>query len=145
MSRSAKKGPFVDEKLYRKGEGLFPVPLDKAVGVDVPEYPTLFAKFARCLIGARDPIVLPAVSERVDWEAELAFVIGSEVRHADRAEVWTPDGPFTVEAHLTSSAIASMSPSATMVRASAASWPPRAIRSTKLLSILSTSTGNCCR
>jgi acylpyruvate hydrolase len=55
------------------------------MGRDLPTYPTLFAKFARCLVGARDPIVLPAVGERVDWEAELAFVIGSEVRHADRA------------------------------------------------------------
>ena len=57
----------------------------KEMGRELPTYPTLFAKFARCLIGARDPIVLPAVAERVDWEAELAFVIGAEVRHADRA------------------------------------------------------------
>ena len=57
----------------------------KEMGRDLPAYPTLFGKFARCLVGARDPIVLPAVGERVDWEAELAFVIGTEVRHADRA------------------------------------------------------------
>ena len=57
----------------------------KEMGRELPAYPTLFAKFARCLVGARDPIVLPAVSQRVDWEAELAFVIGSEVRHAGRA------------------------------------------------------------
>jgi acylpyruvate hydrolase len=55
------------------------------MGRELPTYPTLFAKFARCLVGARDPIVLPAGAERVDWEAELAFVIGAEVRHADRA------------------------------------------------------------
>src|SRR5260370_14405574 len=53
----------------------------KEMGAEPPSHPTLFAKFARCLIGPRDPIVLPAVSQSVDWEAELAFVIGREVRH----------------------------------------------------------------
>jgi acylpyruvate hydrolase len=50
-----------------------------------PRYPTLFAKYARALIGARDPIVLPRVSEAVDWEVELAFVIGRAARHVSPA------------------------------------------------------------
>jgi acylpyruvate hydrolase len=54
------------------------------MGRDLPKYPTLFAKFADALIGARDDIVLPAVSETMDWEAELAVVIGATVRNADR-------------------------------------------------------------
>ncbi len=45
-------------------------------GLPVPEAPTLFAKFSAALVGARDPIVLPSVSDRMDWEAELAVVIG---------------------------------------------------------------------
>jgi acylpyruvate hydrolase len=55
------------------------------MGHELPEYPTLFAKFAPTLIGAFDDIVLPDVSEKVDWEVELAVVIGSSVRHADEA------------------------------------------------------------
>ena len=51
------------------------------MGHERPRYPTLFAKFARALIGPRDPIVLPRVSEAVDWEVELAFVIGRPARH----------------------------------------------------------------
>ncbi|MBV9099811.1 MAG: fumarylacetoacetate hydrolase family protein [Candidatus Dormibacteraeota bacterium] len=47
---------------------------------DMPSYPTLFAKFPEALIGARDDIVLPAVSEKPDWEAELGLVIGRAVR-----------------------------------------------------------------
>jgi acylpyruvate hydrolase len=47
---------------------------------DVPDYPVLFAKFAETLIGAGQPIVLPPESEAVDYEAELAFVIGRHVR-----------------------------------------------------------------
>jgi acylpyruvate hydrolase len=51
-----------------------------------PAHPTYFAKFARALIGARDPIVLPAVSDMVDWEVELALVIGRPARHVIEAE-----------------------------------------------------------
>jgi 2-keto-4-pentenoate hydratase/2-oxohepta-3-ene-1,7-dioic acid hydratase in catechol pathway len=44
------------------------------MGAELPKYPTLFAKFASALIGARDPIALPDASNAVDWEGELAFV-----------------------------------------------------------------------
>ncbi|TNC22403.1 fumarylacetoacetate hydrolase family protein [Amycolatopsis alkalitolerans] len=59
------------------------------MGRELPEYPTLFAKFADALIGARDDIRLPAVSEAIDWEAELAVIIGEPVRDADRARAAT--------------------------------------------------------
>ncbi|UQN28974.1 fumarylacetoacetate hydrolase family protein [Brachybacterium kimchii] len=49
---------------------------------DLPEAPTLFAKYDECLLGARDDIVLPPESDRIDWEGELAVVIGSSVRRA---------------------------------------------------------------
>jgi len=52
------------------------------MGHDTPAYPTLFAKFAGALVGAGDDIVLPAAADAVDWEAELAVVIGRTVRHA---------------------------------------------------------------
>jgi len=42
----------------------------------VPDYPTVFAKYATCIIGPREAIVLPRDSERVDYEGELAVVIG---------------------------------------------------------------------
>jgi acylpyruvate hydrolase len=45
-------------------------------GADLPSHPTLFAKYSAALIGPNDPIVLPAASSQVDWEVELAFVIG---------------------------------------------------------------------
>jgi acylpyruvate hydrolase len=61
-----------------------------------PEYPTLFAKFAGSLVGARDDIVLPAAAERVDWEAELAFVIGRRARHVRGREAEAAIAGFTV-------------------------------------------------
>jgi acylpyruvate hydrolase len=56
------------------------------MGHDAPDHPTLFAKYAGSLIGANDDIVLPEVSDNVDWEAELAVVIGAPVPHADREQ-----------------------------------------------------------
>jgi acylpyruvate hydrolase len=58
------------------------------MGNEPPAYPTVFAKFAPALVGAHDDIVLPAASDAVDYEAELAVIIGRPVRHAtpERAE-----------------------------------------------------------
>jgi 2,4-didehydro-3-deoxy-L-rhamnonate hydrolase len=49
-------------------------------GVDLPERPLLFAKWPNTLIGPGDAIVLPAISEKVDYEAELGVVIGATAR-----------------------------------------------------------------
>jgi acylpyruvate hydrolase len=53
------------------------------MGNTPPDHPTIFAKYAPSLVGAHDDIVLPSVSDCVDWEAELTVVIGAPVRHAD--------------------------------------------------------------
>jgi 2-keto-4-pentenoate hydratase/2-oxohepta-3-ene-1,7-dioic acid hydratase in catechol pathway len=45
-------------------------------GVALPERPLLFAKWPNTLIGDGDAIRLPAISEKVDYEAELGVVIG---------------------------------------------------------------------
>jgi 2,4-didehydro-3-deoxy-L-rhamnonate hydrolase len=49
-------------------------------GADLPERPLLFAKWPNTLIGPGEPIVIPPLSERVDYEAELGVVIGSRAR-----------------------------------------------------------------
>ncbi|WP_313812933.1 fumarylacetoacetate hydrolase family protein [Glutamicibacter sp.] len=59
------------------------------VGKDLPEYPAVFAKFASTLCGANDPIQIPAEDHRIDYEAELAIIIGKPGRRiaaADAAE-----------------------------------------------------------
>ena len=63
-----------------------------------PDYPTLFTKFARTLIGANDPIQLPRDDEsvQVDWEAELGLVIGTEVRRASPEQAATAIAGYTV-------------------------------------------------
>ncbi|WP_067474664.1 fumarylacetoacetate hydrolase family protein [Actinomadura hibisca] len=65
-------------------------------GLDTPEYPTLFGKFARALVGATDPIVLPRAATAMDWEVELAVVIGRTVTRADRATAAAAIAGYTV-------------------------------------------------
>ena len=45
-----------------------------------PERPILFSKYATCVIGPGDPVVLPTISNQVDYEAELGVVIGKTAR-----------------------------------------------------------------
>jgi len=49
-------------------------------GAELPSAPLLFAKWPNALIGPGEAIVLPRVSKRVDYEAELGVVIGERVR-----------------------------------------------------------------
>lgn len=66
------------------------------LGREFPAYPTLFAKFDRTLIGARDPIRLPRGAEQMDWEVELAFVIGRRVRHVDAIQAQSAIAGYTI-------------------------------------------------
>lgn len=66
------------------------------MGRELPEYPTLFAKFAEALVGADEDVQLPGGSEKVDWEAELALVIGRRTRKADMQEAAGAIAGFSV-------------------------------------------------
>ena len=63
---------------------------------DVPDYPALFSKFAETLVGPGEPVRLPPESEAVDYEAELAFVIGRPVRRAGGDEALAAVGGYTI-------------------------------------------------
>jgi 5-carboxymethyl-2-hydroxymuconate isomerase len=53
----------------------------REVDLDLPERPLLFAKWPNAVIGDGEPIVIPPGVEQVDYEAELAAVIGARVKH----------------------------------------------------------------
>jgi 2-keto-4-pentenoate hydratase/2-oxohepta-3-ene-1,7-dioic acid hydratase in catechol pathway len=55
-------------------------------GMPAPPAPIVFAKFRNSLVGAADPIVLPEASDAVDYEAELAVVIGQRCRGVEAAD-----------------------------------------------------------
>jgi 2-keto-4-pentenoate hydratase/2-oxohepta-3-ene-1,7-dioic acid hydratase in catechol pathway len=50
-------------------------------GKAIPTEPVLFAKFPNTLIATGEPIKLPKVAEKVDYEAELVIVVGKRGRH----------------------------------------------------------------
>lgn len=53
----------------------------------LPEKPVVFSKFSSAVIAPGEPVVLPPASQQVDYEAELAVVIGRRAKHVsvDRA------------------------------------------------------------
>lgn len=50
----------------------------------IPEKPVVFSKFTTSVIGPNEPVVLPETSEKVDYEAELAVVIGRRAKRVAR-------------------------------------------------------------
>jgi len=56
------------------------------VKLELPRYVAAFAKWPNTLIGDGAPIVIPAESHRVDYEAELAFIIGTRAHHVAEAD-----------------------------------------------------------
>lgn len=55
-------------------------------GRELPEAPILFARFPKTLVAHGDPVVRPTVSDELDWEGELAVVIGRGGRHITRQD-----------------------------------------------------------
>lgn len=66
------------------------------VGLPIPQYPTLFAKYPAALIGASDDIHMPPESQQMDWEAELAVVVGAGGRRLDENAAAAVIAGFTV-------------------------------------------------
>lgn len=66
------------------------------MGRELPEFPTLFAKFPEALVGPHDQVTLDPASEKVDWEAELAVVVGAPLRRASQAEAEAAIAGFAV-------------------------------------------------
>jgi 2-keto-4-pentenoate hydratase/2-oxohepta-3-ene-1,7-dioic acid hydratase in catechol pathway len=50
-------------------------------GFEKPEFPTFFTKQSSCVIAHNDAIYRPKVSDKLDYEGELALVIGKRCRH----------------------------------------------------------------
>jgi len=62
---------------------------------EVPDRPLLFLKPPNTLAGHGDTVTVPAGKDRVDWEAELAVVIGESCKHVDAADAMDVVAGFT--------------------------------------------------
>ena len=61
-----------------------------------PEYPILFHKVATCLIGHKAEIVLPRISQQVEYEAELAVIIGKGGKYIPRHQADQSIAGYTI-------------------------------------------------
>jgi 2-keto-4-pentenoate hydratase/2-oxohepta-3-ene-1,7-dioic acid hydratase in catechol pathway len=60
----------------------------REVGREPPEKPMFFLRFADSQVGHEQPIVLPAESTQLDYEGEIAVVIGKTGRRISEADAW---------------------------------------------------------
>ncbi|WP_188456980.1 fumarylacetoacetate hydrolase family protein [Virgibacillus oceani] len=63
---------------------------------DIPEFPVLFAKFNNALIGPEDDIEKSASTKKLDYEAELAVVIGKEASHVSKEDALEYVAGYTI-------------------------------------------------
>lgn len=68
----------------------------KEMGRKPPRYPAFFLRANDSLVGHGQPLVRPRLSDKFDWEGELAVVIGRTARHVTRAEALAHVAGYTI-------------------------------------------------
>ena len=65
-------------------------------GAAIPKEPILFNKAPNCIVGPADDVMLPRGSEKLDWEVEIAVVIGSRASYVTESDVMAHVAGFTI-------------------------------------------------
>jgi 2-keto-4-pentenoate hydratase/2-oxohepta-3-ene-1,7-dioic acid hydratase in catechol pathway len=65
-------------------------------GSAAPQYPSVFVKARESLVGHEQPIMNPPESEQLDYEGEIAIVIGAPGRRIAEADAWSHIAGFTL-------------------------------------------------
>jgi 2-keto-4-pentenoate hydratase/2-oxohepta-3-ene-1,7-dioic acid hydratase in catechol pathway len=68
----------------------------KETNLPLPEVPTVFAKYSNTLIGDGEAIVISAATSKIDYEAELAFVIGRRAKNVSEEEALAYVAGYTI-------------------------------------------------
>jgi 2-keto-4-pentenoate hydratase/2-oxohepta-3-ene-1,7-dioic acid hydratase in catechol pathway len=55
-------------------------------GMDIPKEPIIFHKATSSIVGPNDNVVMPKDSKKLDWEVEIGFIIGKEVKNITEQE-----------------------------------------------------------
>lgn len=58
----------------------------KESGMPIPAEPILFFKSTSSLCGPNDPVLIPRLSKKTDWEVELAFIIGKKASYVSQED-----------------------------------------------------------
>lgn len=68
----------------------------RETGAPIPEEPILFNKLANSICGPTDNVIMPRASKKLDWEIEIAFVIGKQARYVDEADALSHIAGFCI-------------------------------------------------
>ena len=68
----------------------------KEVGLPIPEEPIIFYKLANSIVGPNDDVMIPRGSLKLDWELEIAFVVGKRARYVDLADASSYIAGYTI-------------------------------------------------
>ncbi|MFB4162444.1 fumarylacetoacetate hydrolase family protein [Alteribacillus sp. JSM 102045] len=66
------------------------------MGRDLPTHPVVFAKFANAVIGPEDEIPYPPITEKLDYEAEFAFVVGKKAKNVKEEDALDYVAGYTI-------------------------------------------------
>jgi 2,4-didehydro-3-deoxy-L-rhamnonate hydrolase len=58
----------------------------KETGQEIPAEPILFNKLGNCVSGPYDDVMYPKGANRMDWECEIAFVVGKRARYVEEKD-----------------------------------------------------------
>jgi 2-keto-4-pentenoate hydratase/2-oxohepta-3-ene-1,7-dioic acid hydratase in catechol pathway len=79
-------GPCVATPSKFVAIGLNYVDHAKETNSPIPENPIVFFKSQTCIVGPNDNVMVPKDSTQLDWEVEIAFVMGRTARHVDKKD-----------------------------------------------------------
>ena len=96
LSSSARLLPPIPDPDKLIGIGLNYRSHAEEAGLDPPATPTFFAKYRNSLAAPGAAVALPAASEKVDYEAEVAFVVGRRARDVGEADALGHIAGFTL-------------------------------------------------
>lgn len=63
---------------------------------EIPAEPILFSKAPNCIVGPYDDVMYPKNSKHMDWEVEIAFVVGTRARYVEEKDAMAHIAGFTI-------------------------------------------------
>ena len=86
ISKSIRIGSCINQPGKFIGIGLNYSDHATEYGAKIPTEPIFFMKATSCISGPNDNILIPKNSKKLDWEVEIAFVIGKEAKYIKESE-----------------------------------------------------------
>ena len=84
--RGVRIGPCVGQVRNFIAVGLNYADHAKETGAPIPKEPILFNKLPNCIVGPNDEVMIPKGSLKLDYEIEIAFVIGKRTRYVEEKD-----------------------------------------------------------